>query len=353
MQRRRILQKRRQDTPIVLNMDNNAGANNATYLDNNDDENDIEFNAATKLLSHVDGHFPTSRRDYDEDRRGSSSHRGRPRRRHSTKGQKNKYANYARDGSYSEHALETLVWYARGQFVIMVILLVLVAGALAAAIIVAVRVGPAAATMVSGMSKNVDTMTILGTGAPEKMATAWQQAKGDDLVSKGHSIMNRVDHMLERIEADPNLNDQFVNVAARITGKIDHLLSLITDSEWTQAKAHGLSILGSASEWSEQVPSTLVRETLEKGRDFSAEAHSLLEEARQQHLIKTLNDAGHAATELGHRAAQLDEITIKLPPVERGIVSVPRIAPVVQEAPPKGEGANSGAKAKEKTEAAP
>ena len=269
-----------------------------------DEDSDAEAGPETRLLS-----------DQDIARRygGSTSAPRGGRRRSSRKnsdmsGYGRKPKNLGRkEGTYSETMLGDIRWYLKGLFwTVLVTVITMGVAITVAAILSAIWVRPQVMDVmakVEGMSRNVDTMTELGTGAPVQMQQVWQQVKGEEMVQHGTSILQRMDSILSRVEADPNLNDELFTTFTSIATKTNHLMSQVSDAEWAQARAYGMTLLENGAAWSSNVTPALVRDALEKGRDLSNEATSLLQEARQQHLMDTLQDAGRAATQLGLRAA--------------------------------------------------
>lgn len=285
-----------------------------------DDGDDEAFGPESHLL---EGMQPTGGRYYGGRKQ---SHHGARRRR--KKDATAKYAGYGqgkREGTHSEWLLQQQRWYLRAIFWTIVATVITIGVAITVAtILTAVWVRPQVMDVlarVKGMSDNVDTMTALGTDAPTQMSKAWQTANGDELLARGQRISQRIDRILARIEADPNLNDELYTTFNRIINKADHLMSKVTDEEWSRAKGYGLTVLQQGAAWSSNVSPELVRDTLQEGRDLSHEARTLLAEARQRNVLKTLNEAGHAASELGLRAARLDEVTIKLPPAHPMVAS--------------------------------
>lgn len=288
-------------------------------------ESEDELGIGAELMSHVDGRWNEPHAHPRRIRRhqtSSSSSYGKSHRRKSDK------VLYKRKGTYTEHLLEQLLWWLKFIFGFYTVVLVCI---LAATIVAAVFLGKPAANMLVGMSKNVDTMTSLGTGAPVQMAEVWRNVDGDGLVNQTRTIVNTTSRILGRIEADPNLNDQIFNVATGLMNKTDHLLQAVSEGDWVAIKTYGIAILASVSEWVQRISPQLVQDVLENSRDVSQEAKVLFKEAHDVHLVNTLNEAGHAASALGLRAAQLDEVTIKLPPVTRRIEQSPRLVPPVAE----------------------
>ena len=281
-------------------------------------ESEDELGIGAELMSHVDGRWNEPHAHPRRIRRShasSSSSYGKSHRRKSDK------VLYKRKGTYTEHLLEQLLWWVKFIFAFYTVVLFCI---LAATIVAAVFLGKPAANMLVGMSKNVDTMTTLGTNTPVQMAEVWRSVDGDGLVNQTRSIVNTTSRILGRIESDPNLNDQLFSVTTGVINKMDHLLQAVSDHDWEQVKQYGITILASASEWAQHVSAQLVQDVLENSRDISQEAKVLFKEAREVHLVDTLNEAGHAASALGLRAAQLDEVTIKLPPVVRRVDQSPR-----------------------------
>lgn len=266
---------------------------------------DPEFDDNALLLRHTDG-----QRHHHHQQQHSDRHR-KPRRRHVKKKKLVK-----KEGTLTESLLYDIKWYLRALFWCFIVALVIGAGVLAATIYYAVVYAPPAAEMVMGMSKNVDTMTVLGTGAPIKMQEAWVASKGDEVISHARSIAQRVDRILKRVEADPNLNDELFTTFGSVATKTNHMLDQVTDAEWASARASGLVILRNAAEWTSNVTAGLVRDTLVEGRAVGREVRSLIREARDKHMVDIIHDAGQAATAVGRRVATLDQVTIKLPRID-------------------------------------
>lgn len=287
--------------------------NDSHYNDNSvalelDDSLDME----ESLLNYIDGHTQTHASRRPGKRIGGKKKRGG--NGSNNTGTPKDTRLITKENTHSEVVLESLLWYVKALFWLMVFLVLLMIAVVAGTIITAVRVTPEAAGMLRGMSRNVTNMAALSTNAPDKMAEAWVNMGGDEILAHGKSILNRTHHILTRIDGDPNLNDQLFTTVKALSNKALHVLDTVTDGEWVQGKAHVMSLLQQADAWSTSISPDLVRDTLQNGRDLSSEATTLLQEARRSHLIETLNHAGLATSQLEDRMAQLNEITIKLPP---------------------------------------